>query len=161
MPEEFHIPDYILHVIVSVGLIDLCRQSVRRSVQFKDRVVHQMQRCRYFRPADAGGIGEHRNHSRREEPVAKLQRVAYNLREIRIESGFTVPGEGDRVDGSTVGGTGTQFFFKQCTDFSRVGKLPVRSAVGIPTAFAVDAVEIAELAFRRKQVNPKRVPEPP
>ena len=141
-------------MILGLRLIDPGRQSIRGRIELEYRVVHQMQGLGNFGATEACRIGEHRYHGRREEPVPQFNGIPDNLRKLRIEGGFAVPGEGDGVDGRTVRGASTQFCFKQRLYLRRRGKQPVRSAVGIPTAFTVDAVEIAELAFRRKEINP-------
>lgn len=160
MPETLHRAHYILYVIFGLRLVDSRRQGICGRIQFKDRVVHQMQGLCNFGATEACGIGEHRYCGRREKPVPEFNGIPNNLRELRIEGGFAVPGEGYGVDGSTVGSAGTQFFFEQRLYLRRRGKPPVCSAVGIPAAFTVNAVEIAELALRRKQVNPEGIPQP-
>lgn len=111
MPKTLHIPYYALHVVLGMWLVDYGSKRIRWRIQFKYRIVYQMESLCNLLPAYPCCIGKHRNNRSREIPVPQFHGVAHNLRELRIQGRLPVSRKGYRVDGSTVGGALTQFRF--------------------------------------------------
>ena len=141
-------------------MIDTFDQRVGRGVDFEDGVVHAFERRGDGRHVHAGGVGEHRDLRGREIGIPQFEGVVDDAREFGIEGGLSVAREGDGIDPDAVQQARGQLVLQRGADFGCRGQDLVFEAVLVPAALAVDAVESAEFAPARQEVDAERGSQP-
>ena len=100
-----------------------------------------------------GGVGEHADLGIREILVAQPYGIFYDFGEMGIGRGFTVAGEGEHVGVGAISFHVLQLGFECSGYFFPCRHLQLGTVVGIETAFAIDAVEGADLSVGRKEID--------
>ena len=103
---------------------------------------------------------QNRNFGRGSVVVPYLQNVVYYLLELGVHGGFAVACEGDDVR-CVVGVHHLEEFVGEQTCHVLAFVEGCLVSLFRPAAFAIDAVEGAELAFEREQVYAERKAQPP
>lgn len=107
------------------------------------------------------GVREDRDPCRGAQLVAQTERIVDNLLEVGVERRLAVSGEGDDVGRRAVGHHAAERRCEVLMHRLPGVEAPGSGVLGIPAAFAVDAVETAEFRFDGEQVDSQREAEPP
>ena len=146
--------DDLVHLIpFAFGTVHHINIGWVNGVELEDVVVHFHQRIVDLRTVDERGIGEHADLGIRKILVAQPDGVFNDFWEMRIGRGFTVAGEGEHVGMGAICFHVLQFGFDGIGYFFPCRHLLLGTVVGIETAFAIDAVEGADLSVGRKEID--------
>ena len=160
--EAFHRFDDAPHRIGRVlRVVHPPHRRVECRVEFEDVVVHAQQGAADAVAVDLRGVGEHRDLCRGAQRVAQGDRVADDGFELGVHGRLAVAGEGDHVGRGSVGHHAPQGGFELRAHVLSGVEAASARVFGIPAAFAVDAVERAELRGEREEVDSQRKAQPP
>ena len=108
---------------------------------------------------DASGIAEDRDFGRWGILVAKGEGVVDDFGELGVDGWLAVAAEGDGVDFDLLPLEALQHSLKVGKDLGCGGEDGVVASVAVPTAFAIDTIEIAKFAFFGQEVDAQRCSE--
>ena len=145
--------DLIYLIPFAFGAIHLINIYGVDGVELLDVVVNLHQGIMDFGTVDEGGIGEHADLGIREILVAQPDGIFYDFGEMGIGRGFTVAGKGEYVGVGAICFHVLQFGFEGSGYFFPCRHLLLGTVVSIETAFAIDAVEGADLSVGRKEID--------
>ena len=148
--ERFH---HTINVIARRRLVDEFHQRVGWRVNLHYRVVDFAQGIEHPWYMYTCCVAQHRYLGLRIILVPQMQGVVYNLRKVRIKRRLAVAAEGDAVNARALGSKLFEHPFQVASHLGRRGQHRVVTAVAVPAAFAVDAVEIANLALFGQQID--------
>lgn len=159
--EELHLLHDARHAVVgALRVVHQPRRGVEGRVELQDVVVHTAQGAAHLLAVELRGVRENRDPRRGAQLVAQAERVVDNLLEAGVERRLAVAGEGDDVGRRAVGDHAAERR-PEVVVHLLAGVEAARTGVfGIPAAFAVDAVEAAELRLDGEQVDSQREAEP-
>ena len=134
------------------GLVDMPHGGVDGGVEFEDIPVYAQQGFAYSFAVDHRGVAQHGDFGRGGVTVSEGEGGVDDPVEVGMHGGFAVPCEGDDVGQFPLFAHGFQLRFEGGNNFSvRIEcAFAVRS---VPTAFAIDAVEVAELGGGGEQIH--------
>ena len=133
---------------VNVVLVD--------GVELEERVVDPEERAEDAVPDDVGGVGEDAHLAFRRVLVAKRERVVDDALKVGVRGGLAVAREGDRVGQDAFGLHALELGAKGFAHGFTRGHPQLGTVLAVEAAFAVDAVEAAELAVGGQQVDAER-----
>ena len=125
-------------------------------VELEERVVDPEERAEDAVPDDVGGVGEDAHLAFGRVLVAKRERVVDDALKVGVRGGLAVAREGDRVGQDAFGLHALELGAKGFAHGFTRGHPQLGTVLAVEAAFAVDAVEAAELAVGGQQVDAER-----
>ena len=101
-------------------------------------------------------VRQYRNFGIRIETVSQLKRNIHYLGKIRIHGRLAVTGKSNRINRYSFLRCLGELVFKSCSNLGKSRKDFVTYPVFVPSALTIYTVEVAQLAFRRKNIHSKR-----
>ena len=150
----------ILDMIFPLRLIDPARKFIGRSVNLENRIVHLPQSLEDILSEYPCGVRQNRHFRLREILVSQRDGNVNNFSEIRIQSRLSISGKRYGVNRSTRTAAFLQFRLQSLMKLSGGRKLTVSPAILVPATLAINAIEIAQFSFRRKQIDSERRAQP-
>ena len=146
----------MFHVVGAAGAVEELDEVGVHGVELEDVVVHKHERLAYGGAVGHGGVGEHGNLAAGGVLVAQAHRGAHCLGERGRRRGFAVAGERDDVGQHAGLAHLAQLRLEGRLVFLGAHAALVRAALGVEAVLAVQAVERADLARRRHEVDAQR-----
>ena len=160
--EAFHLIDDPPYGIGrALGIVYQACRGVEGRIELEDVVVHAAKGTAHALAVELRGVRKHGNPGRGAQLVAQGDRVADHGFEFGVHRRLAVAGEGDDVGRGAVGHHAPQRRCELCADVFAGVEAPRAGMLGIPAAFAVDAVERAEFRLGGQEVDPQRESQPP
>ncbi len=158
--KAFHQLDGFGDWTVSARLVDDAHGPVDSRVEFQNIVVHTAKRAADRVAIDHRGIAQYRYFGFGAQFVAGGEGIGDDLFELGVHGGLSVSGEGDHIREFSIGSHllefGSQMILYLFASIESRGDCFVS-----PSAFAIDAIEVAEFVVEGKQVDSQRQTESP
>jgi len=145
--------DHAGYVVAWRRFVDAGYEVVGGGVDFHNGVVDLGEGLEDLGQVDAGGVGEDGHLGGGGQTVAEGEGVVDDGGELGVEGGLAIAGEGDGVDLGALLLEGEEHALEVAVHFGGGGEDGVGVAILVPTAFAVDAVEVADFALLGQEVD--------
>ncbi len=145
-----------IHVVGAVGMVHLHDVVRVDGVELQDVVVHSHEGVVHLLAVDHGGIAQHGDLRLGTVVVAQADGVVDDLSEVGMTGGLAVAGKGQHVGQLAIGRHLQQLLLQRLGHLAARGQGQGGAVVFVESAFAVDAVERAQLPISRQQVDAQR-----
>ena len=146
----------VLYVVRAAGAVEELDEVGIDGVELEDVVVHKHERLAYGGAVGQGGVGEHGNLAAGGVLVAQADRGAHCLGKRGCRHGLAVAGERDDVGQHAGLAHLAQLGLKGSLELLGAHAALVGAALRVEAVLAVQAVERADLARRRHEVDAQR-----
>ena len=143
----------VFHVVGAAGAVEELDEVGVHGVELEDVVVHKHERLAHGGAVGHGGVGEHGDLAAGGVLVAQAHRGAHCLGERGRRRGFAVAGERDDVGQHAGLAHLAQLRLEGRLVFLGTHAALMGAAFGVEAVLAVQAVERADLARRRHEVD--------
>ena len=154
--EPFHCFEDLIEMQSGIGPINPFNVFLIYGVKLQLSVVDLEKRVKNGLTRDKEGVCQDRDLRLRAILITELQNVIHDFRKFRVTGRFAVPGEGQRIGELPLGFHFLELFPEHRTDEPPARHLLMRTRVGIEADLAVNAVEGADLAVPRADIDTER-----
>ena len=145
--------DDLIHIVLARGCIDALDVVGIYGVEFQDIVVHAQEGFAHLGAVGQGGVAQHADFRCGTQCIAQGDGVVDDAREVGVGRRFAVACKGEDVGHlAFVLHLAQAFLEGRAHHFAR-GPWVMRTAVGVESTFAVDAVEGTHLAIIGHEVD--------